>query len=249
MINKQILLLAFALSSLTTTMVYAGGKPKITYSDDRTRVEAGEQLWLGRLYKPNRARCSAVLISPEYILSAGHCVDDNPSGEYVFKMQDGKKISNARVVDYRVDYGRGLYKKVPKNFDWAILKLSSKIKIDIYPELVDLRYYSKEMASKKIRYDFAGFPGDKNDGGAYIHKSCKTLSKKIKKNGFVGTWCDNYSGMSGGPVLIAGTNKLVGIVSWMQSGFVIAQNTANFYSIHSIIDDIKRIMSADQVEE
>jgi hypothetical protein len=178
--------------------------------------------WIGRLYSASGDHaCTAILISPEFLLTAAHCTDGIKDGQFKWK-QVGHFVSESRSAKiYHVPKKSGLW-----GDDWAIYKLEKPIEAGTFPVFNNTQDYDLESSLLLS----VGYPKDRHS--IFQADVCKYKGKGVNKKSFV-TDCPSKPGMSGGPILgVSKTGELVvlGIRSGPQSGILVRDGTREIRS-------------------
>ncbi|XP_058461275.1 collagenase-like [Malaya genurostris] len=208
--------------------------------EDETRVVKGENALLGqfpyqvlliiRLNDGKGALCGGTLISDEWVLTAGHCVQDAKSfnitlGAIDLKQQspDGRVVVSSSVYIRHENYQAG-----SATNDVAVIKLPSKITLTDFIQPAKLpdgndSYYEQEVI-------VSGF-GQQKDNGSVTQKlqyaklvvilnaECMLVYGPFAiKSTNICAWDRNGAsachGDSGGPLVLASDHTLVGVVSF-----------------------------------
>ena len=176
------------------------GRPQVVKG-----VEAGA---VGRVHPGNGAYCTGVLVTPNIVVTAAHCLVDRRTKRWVRPesvhflggYSRGKYEYHARVSRYEVSR---LYKPTDPlktvNFDWAMLILSE-------PETGS---QPVQMATRKASSAVASVTGY-----AYRRKYALSTSAPCAVQLVVGLFeggCKAVGGMSGAPLVDVDTGELIGI--------------------------------------
>jgi V8-like Glu-specific endopeptidase len=162
--------------------------------------------------------CTASLINDEYLLTAGHCVEENHCDDYYWVFDYYLTVAGSlspilqqqHVVECQQVVARE-FEFTSKIIDYAVIKLKKPI-VDRKPLVVDFNFESKlkhEDLHSKITLGTWGTPSG--------------LPLKWTGNVKVGVWnqadsilstnMDGFSGNSGGPVFDLESLKIIGVVS------------------------------------
>ncbi|MEZ5780903.1 MAG: trypsin-like serine protease [Rhizobiaceae bacterium] len=178
----------------------AAGRPQVVKG-----VEAGA---VGRVHPGNGAYCTGVLVAPNIVVTAAHCLVDRRTKRWVRPesvhflggYSRGEYEYHARVSRYEVSR---MYKPTDPlrtvNFDWAMLILSE-------PETGS---QPVQMATRKASSAVASVTGY-----AYRRKYALSTSAPCAVQLVVGLFeggCKAVGGMSGAPLVDVDTGELIGI--------------------------------------
>ncbi|KYG62489.1 hypothetical protein AZI86_16790 [Bdellovibrio bacteriovorus] len=147
--------------------------------------------------------CSGILVAPDMVLTAGHCLSSPYSCENLqlvfnynimndsqeFEVRDCKAVVKT-VVDVA---GKGL--------DYALLQISEPVQVDM-PEVIE-----RPLSVGEKVYAL----GDPL--GSYKKKSSGEVRSLLRTNGIYETTLDVFEGNSGSPVFSSKGDRLVGILS------------------------------------
>ena len=180
-------------------------------ADDRTAVEVDAYPWssVGRLNNAGRGFCTAVLIAPDKVLTAAHCLRSHVAG---------RAWASPSTVHFLAGYRRGAYLAhspaaaialasaaagtTPTGADFAIVTLARPLNAIVQPLPVESFDHERWRADRRagVRYSQAGYSGDR----AHVltqNQSCSITGFVQKGTAFAHT-CDATHGDSGSPILV-----------------------------------------------
>lgn len=206
------LLAVLIAASLPSAVAAAGdGRRGLQGRDDRVAVEADAYPWnsIGRLNNQGKSFCTAVLIAPDRVLTAAHCVRSHVAG---------RAWAPPSAVHFLAGYRRGHYLahstasaitvapapagRQDRGADFAIVTLARPMRGEVRPLPVErfdaahwladrhagVRYaqagYSRDRAHILTRNPRCGIIGFQPDGALFAHD------------------CDATFGDSGSPILV-----------------------------------------------
>lgn len=198
-------------------------------SDDRIKVNGAHPPWqaIGRVHKAGQSYCTGVLITPNHVLTAAHCIWNTKTqqpippkylhfvaGYHLEKYLAERAIKHVVHGNYQSRQGSQL--KV-KNLvqDWAILVLEQPINTIAPIPLSTLRLQKLRSLTKENIIQ-AGFSRDR----PYIltvHEQCRLIGQ-FQNKALLKHNCDAIKGDSGSPLLlkIKGTLHVIAIHSATQ---------------------------------
>jgi len=201
------------LLALEPGIAAAGAKPPVGIQgqDDRTAVEADAYPWssIGRLNNAGRAFCTAVLIAPDRVLTAAHCVRS---------VSPGLAFAPPSAIHFLAGYRRGQYVahspgsaiaiapaqpgKERHESDFAIVTLARPMGAPMRPLSVEAfdaeRWHGDRKAG--VGYAQAGYSGDR----AHILTRNATcgIAGFLQNGAVFAHSCDATHGDSGSPILV-----------------------------------------------
>lgn len=202
-----------ALPALAIAAGPAWAKPPVGIQgrDDRTAVEADAYPWssIGRLNNAGRAFCTAVLIAPDRVLTAAHCVRS---------VSPGLAFAPPSAIHFLAGYRRGQYVahspgsaiaiapaqpgREGREADFAIVTLAQPMGAPMRPLPLEDFGKASWLDDRKAGIDYAqaGYSGDR----AHIltrNADC-TIAGFLSGDTVFAHGCDATHGDSGSPILV-----------------------------------------------
>jgi len=184
---------------------------------------------------------SAILIQPEYLLTAAHNVFDREThtvadrvtfypcshGEYVSHPKQGTRI----IID------KEYYELGTENKDFALIKLNEPLHISTYA-ILDLTEEEANNSIKKI--NITGYPGKPPFYGRYMISSELDFKKKCKaENGRIYYGVKTQKGQSGSAIWFQPSDQDCYLIGIHTSGDGTSKGTGVFFNP----ENVKRIRS------
>lgn len=211
---------------LTASLILAGGQlaanpvPKgIKGADNRVRVNGADAKWsaLGRVHLAGRGFCTGVLVEPDKVLTAGHCVWNRHTGkplppQYLYFVAGYHKesfiaASAIKQITLAPDFqpGDSISLEAAEK-DWALLELETPIE-GISP-IPMLSMTAKDLTQLRGQRQIlqAGFGRD-SPYVLSVDDQCG-IQVKIMDLELVTHNCDAIRGGSGSPLMIQTSNGL-----------------------------------------
>jgi protease YdgD len=189
----------------------AAGRIGIQGKDDRLAVEVEAYPWnsIGRLNNNGRGFCTAVLIAPDRVLTAAHCVRS---------LVPGNAWALPRTLHFLAGYRRGQYVAhsaavaisvapaepgtAPRNSDFAVVTLAQPITAQILPLAVEDFDPDRWAADCKagVEYAQAGYSADRSH--ILTRNAACAITGFLNGSAVFAHTCDATHGDSGSPILV-----------------------------------------------
>lgn len=194
--------------------------PGIVGGDDRAPLDSTAWPWqaIGRLNQPHGGYCTATLIAPDAVLTAGHCLTDRRTGQRLaardlvfvadLRRDDDLGYARGRTLDHAppADLGTAPGLEALAG-DWAVVRLEHPLPIRPVPirPLPD--------AGPSPRLQRAGY-GQDRPNLLSLHDGCR-VSGRLAEGRVLVCDCDGTHGDSGSPLLLreGGRAWIVGVLS------------------------------------
>jgi V8-like Glu-specific endopeptidase len=173
-------------------------------ADDREHWNVAEFPFhsVGRLYWSSGVLCSGALVGPRHVLTAKHCIPDEPvAGDFSPGYDDGERFGNAQIEVVLSSEGQEAGSPCETKGDWAVLVLDQNLGDQ-------LGYFGVKSPDEnrldKPDFQHMGYPGDKGGSKPYrvddttVNSSEETFS--CDSSGPIFTDADTSGGQSGGPI-------------------------------------------------
>lgn len=215
--------------------------PGILGADDRAPLDSTAWPWqaIGRLNQPHGGYCTATLVAPDAVLTAGHCLTDKRGGQKL-TAQDLVFVADLRRDD-DLGYARGRaighappppLAGRPRTLDdiaedWALVYLEHPLPIRPVPALP----LTAADASPPPRLQRAGY-GQDRPNLLSLHDGCEVLERLYQDRVLVSD-CDGTHGDSGSPLLARRGQDawIVGILSAVGAG----RGGPGNYAVHAAV--------------
>lgn len=179
--------------------------------DERTAVEADAYPWssIGRLNNAGRTFCTAVLIAPDRVLTAAHCVRSRTPGLAFAPPSSLHFLAGYRRGQY-LAHSRGMAIAIapaqpgadPHGSDFAVVTLARPMTAPMRPLSVENFGESRWRDDREggIDYAQAGYSGDR----AHIltRNAACSIAGFLKRGAMFAHSCDATYGDSGSPILV-----------------------------------------------
>lgn len=179
--------------------------------DDRATVEADTYPWssVGRLNNSGRSFCTAVLIAPDKVLTAAHCLRSHlpgrawapPSGlHFLAGYQRGAYLAHSPAT--AIALAPAAPGTAPTGADFAIVTLARPLDAMVRPLPVEYFDQARWRADRiaGVRYAQAGYSGDR----AHVltqNQTCE-ITRFLENGAVFAHTCDATHGDSGSPILV-----------------------------------------------
>ena len=199
--------------------------PGIGAADRRVAVDARAMPWaaLGRVQTELGGRCTGVLIAPDQVLTAAHCLGNRTTGRLVQAgsvhflqgFSRGAYTGHARVAEFRLGTGWDPARRRPLGADWAVLRLATPIAGTVLP-------LWQGALPEGAALLLGGYQQDRPEV-LLADTRCAALGSGRDEAGMqlLAHGCTATRGASGAPLLLAlpdGGHAVAGVLSAMQIG-------------------------------
>ena len=199
--------------------------PGIGTTDRRVAVDARALPWaaLGRVQTEIGGRCTGVLIAPDQVLTAAHCLMNRLTGRmlqpgsvhFLQGFSRGEYTGHARVAEIRTGPGWDPTRRGPVGADWAVLRLSLRIAGPVVP-----LWLGDVAAGAAVM--LGGYQQDRSEV-LLADTGCTILGTARDEAGqrLIAHGCAATRGASGAPLLLVldgGRFAVAGVSSLMELG-------------------------------
>lgn len=199
--------------------------PGLGAAERRVAVDATAMPWaaLGRVQTELGGRCTGVLIAPDRVLTAAHCLLSRRSGQLVQPgsvhflqgFSRGAYTGHARVAAYTIGEGWNAARRGPASADWALLRLARPL-----PGASLLLWHGDLPRGAAVM--LGGYQQDRSEV-ILADTACLILGRAQDTSGgpLIAHGCAATSGASGAPLLLVldgGRFAVAGISSMMELG-------------------------------
>lgn len=204
-------LLALAVAATMTT-AQAGAEIRVIGNDDRQSIEATEPPFvsIGRVNRSGRAFCTGILIAPDRVLTAAHCLYDRGQDRwapvsavhFVVGYTRGDYVDHAAAASYAVaeGYDRAVGEEMEGMLrDWAVITLEHTLSVPPTP-IWSMAFESAAVAMDGGSMLQAGYSADRPHILS-VHEGCDLVGV----TGGVPLLlheCDAIEGDSGSPLIL-----------------------------------------------
>lgn len=190
----------------------AGSEVRVIGADDRQVIDSSDPPWVsvGRVNRSGRAFCTGILIAPDKVLTAAHCVYDSILGQwapaneihFLAGYTRGEYVDHAMAASYAVadGYDRNHGREMATMLrDWAIITLDHPMTVAATP-IWPLAFEDLVPALASGTLLQAGYSGD-HPHMLSVHEDCDLVGLSGGSPLFYHQ-CDAIEGDSGSPLLL-----------------------------------------------
>ncbi len=187
--------------------------------------------------------CSGSVISPQYVLTAGHCAYEGgiySTNIYVYPGNNAasepfgyRTATAAYIPPTWISTATGDFNNANLDYDWALLRLNSPVSASIQPFALST-YSNAFLLNSSTNFTDAGYPGDKCRYSNGVVDYCPSIYNNYSWDNFVaqgdtqwtasntifsamtyrlGSKIDTYGGQSGSPFYYVDTTKATNSIS------------------------------------
>ena len=199
--------------------------PGLGGADRRVTVDGRATPWaaLGRVQTELGGRCTGVLIAPDRVLTAAHCLVNRTTGRvlqptsvhFLLGYSRGEYTGHARVAGFAIGAGWDAATRRPLGADWAVLRLATSIAGPTVP------LWQADIPAG-ARLVLAGYQQDRPEV-LLADTACAAEGLRRDPAGppLLAHGCAATRGASGAPLLLAlpdGRFAVAGVLSAMEVG-------------------------------
>lgn len=142
LVATQPAVLAPASAAARQPVIPRSERPGLGAADPRVAVDARAPPWnaLGRVQSRVTGRCTGVLVAPDLVLTAAHCLVTRAGGfarpesmRFLLGYRLGEYAALGRVVSVRMGAGFDAARRGPVDADWALLRLAAPLQTQGLP--------------------------------------------------------------------------------------------------------------------
>ena len=209
----------------TEQIIPRSALPGLGGVERRVAVDATAMPWaaLGRVQTELGGRCTGVLIAPNQVLTAAHCLLSRRSGHLVQPgsvhflqgFSRGAYSGHARVSAYTIGAGWNAARRGPASADWAVLRLATPLPGPSLP-----LWHGDLPRGAAVM--LGGYQQDRSEV-ILADTACLVLGRAqdISGGALIAHGCAATSGASGAPLLLVldgGRFAVAGVSSMMELG-------------------------------